>query len=109
MRGEAEYLPEMVRDRAGTTGTKLLIAVPFYKNEELVAPVLESLIACAADLAEINAEIVLFDDSPGYAPLQAALEEMLPKARSTCYCSIPIRSCILARFRKCSGLRRSIR
>ncbi len=88
VRGGAEYLPDMVQYRAETRGSKLLIAVPFYKNEELVASLLESLIACAADLAEIDAEVVLFDDSPDYAPLQAALEEMLPRAGAAFKCRL---------------------
>jgi GT2 family glycosyltransferase len=67
---------------------KLLIAVPFYKNEELVGPLLESLILCAADLAAIGAEVVLFDDSPGYAPLQSALEAILPRAQAAFACRL---------------------
>jgi GT2 family glycosyltransferase/glycosyltransferase involved in cell wall biosynthesis len=69
-------------------GTKLLIAVPFYKNEELVAPLVQSLIDCAADLAAIGAEVVLFNDSPGYAPLQEALEAILPRAQATFACRL---------------------
>lgn len=88
MRGEIEHLPDTARESAEAIGFKLLIAVPFYKNEELVAPLLESLIDCAADLAEIGAEVVLFDDSPGYAPLQEALEAILPRAQAAFACRL---------------------
>ena len=57
---------------AGITSSKLLIAVRFHKSEDLVAPFLESLIACVADLAGMKAEVVLYGDSPAGALHQAA-------------------------------------
>ncbi len=69
----------MSEDASGRTdpaalGTKVLIGVPFYKNEQLVAECLGGLLACAADLRAIGAEVVCYNDSPGYAPLAAALD-----------------------------------
>jgi GT2 family glycosyltransferase len=64
------------------SGRPLLIGVPFYKNERLVGGVVRSLIACAAELGELGAEVVLYNDSPGYAPLEAALDEILPLAQA---------------------------
>ena len=62
MKVETDYLPDRIRETAKPIEPKLLIAVPFYKNEELVGPLLESLILCAADLAAIGAEVVVLDD-----------------------------------------------
>jgi GT2 family glycosyltransferase len=69
---------------------KVLIAIPFYKSEELVEPVVGSLIACAADLAAIGAEVVLYNDSPDYPPLQFALEAVLPRAQATFACRLVV-------------------
>jgi GT2 family glycosyltransferase/glycosyltransferase involved in cell wall biosynthesis len=66
----------------------ILIAIPFYKNEALVASVVGSLIACAADLAAIGAEAIFFNDSPDHAPLAAALDAILPCARAAFPCRI---------------------
>ena len=71
-----------------TVSFKLLIAIPFYKNEALVEPILESLIACAADLAAIEAEVLLFNDSPDYQPLQSALDAILPRAQAAFACRL---------------------
>jgi GT2 family glycosyltransferase len=88
LRGETEYWPDVAQEPAGPTGSKLLIAVPFYKNEQLVSPLLESLILCAADLAAIGAEVVLFNDSPDYLPLQTALAAILPRAQAAFACRL---------------------
>lgn len=66
----------------------VLIAIPFYKNEALVASVVESLIACAVDLTAIGAEAVFYNDSPDYAPLAAALEAILPRAQAAFSCRV---------------------
>ena len=66
----------------------ILIAIPFYKNEALVASVIGSLIACAADLRAVGAEAVLYNDSPDYAPLAAALDAILPQAEAAFPCRI---------------------
>jgi GT2 family glycosyltransferase len=81
-------LPDVAPATAIPTESKLLVAVPFYKNEQLVAPLLESLILCAADLADIGAEVVLYDDSPNYVPLQAALEAILRRAQAAFACRL---------------------
>ncbi len=54
---------------------RVLIAVPFYRNEALVHVLAGSLLRCAQDIAAIGGELVFFNDSPGYAPLAGALAE----------------------------------
>ena len=49
------------------------IIVPFYRNEELVAPLLGSLAACAEELRRLDASILAIDDSPDHEPLAAEL------------------------------------
>ena len=66
----------------------LLIAVPFYKNEQLVPPLCAALAACAADLAAINAQVVFYNDSPGHAPLTAALDKAVAEAASLYPCRL---------------------
>ena len=73
---------------AGKPACRVLIAVPFYRNEHLVAPVIGSLIGCAADLASIGAEIVCYDDSPDYPALGEALRAILPQAAAAFPCRI---------------------
>lgn len=58
---------------ADEVASSLIIAVPFYRNEQLVEPVTRSLLACAAELRALNAEVMLFDDSPDYPALGLAL------------------------------------
>jgi GT2 family glycosyltransferase len=67
---------------------RVLVAVPFYRNERLVAPVIGSLICCAADLASIGAEIVFYNDSPDYPALSEALHAILPQAEAAFPCRI---------------------
>lgn len=66
----------------------VLIAIPFYRNERLVAPVVGSLIACASDLAAIGAEVVFYNDSPDYPALDVALQAILPSAAASFPCRI---------------------
>ncbi len=54
---------------------KVLIAVPFYKNEHLVSRLVDSLVRSAEDILAIGGEVLFFNDSPDYGPLGAALEE----------------------------------
>lgn len=54
---------------------KLLIAAPFYKNEQLVATFVQSLSKCAAEIRELEARVLLFDDSPDYPALRIALDK----------------------------------
>jgi GT2 family glycosyltransferase/glycosyltransferase involved in cell wall biosynthesis len=67
---------------------RVLIAVPFYKNEDLVPTLVGSLIDCAADIAAIGGEVLFLDDSPDYAPLGEALAAILPKARAAFSCRV---------------------
>ncbi len=66
----------------------VLIAVPFYKNEQLVAPMVAALVACAADIAAIGGEVVFYNDSPDYPELAAALAEALPAAAACFPCRV---------------------
>ncbi len=52
---------------------RVLIAVPFYRNEALVHALAGSLLRCAQDVAEICGEVVFYNDSPDYPPLAQAL------------------------------------
>jgi GT2 family glycosyltransferase len=61
-------------------GITLLIAVSFYKNAHLVRPLFDSLIACGDEIAALGGEVACYNDSPGDAPLAAALAEHLPRA-----------------------------
>jgi len=80
--------PASAAPQPPTAPRSVLIAIPFYKNEHLVAEVVGSLIRCGADLQALGAEVVLYDDSPDYAPLGAALTEMLPAAVAVFPCRI---------------------
>ena len=77
-----------VMERHAAAHAGVLVAVPFYKNEHLVAPLVASLIRCAADLAAIGAEVVFYDDSPFYPELRTALEDILPRARAAFACRL---------------------
>ncbi len=55
------------------TTRRVLIAVPFYRNEALVHGLAASLLRCAEDIAAISGEVVFFNDSPDYPPLAQAL------------------------------------
>lgn len=70
----AETRPSPMTLSAGATSPSLIIAVPFYRNEQLVEPFVRSLAACAKEIRDLNAQVVLFNDSPDYAPLAQALE-----------------------------------
>jgi GT2 family glycosyltransferase len=56
-----------------STKKNLVIVVPFYKREDLVASLFGSLLACAAELREIGALIVCVNDSPDYLPLDETI------------------------------------
>ncbi len=66
----------------------MLIAIPFYKNEHLVGPVIGSLIECAAELRALGARAVFYVDSPDHAPLIGALDAILPRAAQAMSCRI---------------------
>jgi hypothetical protein len=73
-----DELGQTAATETGAADCAMLIAVSFYKNEHLVAPLLNSLCACGAELLAIGCELVCYNDSPDYAPLAAALDAMLP-------------------------------
>jgi len=77
-----------LRRAAAPEAARLLIAVPFYKNEHLVAPLVGSLIACAADITALDGEVLLYVDSPDHPALLAALEDVLPAARAAFACKL---------------------
>ncbi len=80
---------ETMQDAApAQTARPMLIAIPFYKNAHLVAPVIGSLIACAGELRALNARAVFYVDSPDHEPLIAALEEIAPAAAHAFACRI---------------------
>ena len=78
----------VVAQSPASVARRVLIAIPFYKNEDLVQSVVGSLMDCAADIAAIGGEIVMFDDSPDYQPLSQALEAILPKAQALFPCRL---------------------
>ncbi len=53
---------------------KLVVTIPFYKNEQLVDTLCESLLICEDELLKHRAGLLFINDSPGYAPLDEALE-----------------------------------
>ena len=77
-------------DMTDAVTRRVLIAVPFYKNAQLVRPLLDSLIASAADIAAIGGDVLLFADSPDHAPLMAALETALPAAQAAFPCRLVV-------------------
>jgi GT2 family glycosyltransferase/glycosyltransferase involved in cell wall biosynthesis len=77
---------ELSVDSSAPPRQRILIAIPFYKNEHLVELVVGSLIRCASDLSAIGAEVVLYDDSPFYPALRRALEAILPAAQAAFPC-----------------------
>lgn len=50
------------------------IIIPFYKHAELIEPLFNALSSLALELTKIRARLILINDSPTDAPLQAALE-----------------------------------
>src|SRR3974377_712 len=51
------------------TNKNIIVSVSFYKNERLFEPLMNSLLACRDELAALRAEVLLYNDSPDYAPL----------------------------------------
>jgi len=75
--------PECVPRHAGAPDAGLLVVVPFYRHEDLVPRLVESLLACRDELASFGAIVLAINDSPGYAPLAAALEDARSRCRGT--------------------------
>ena len=76
-------------DPGAEIGTRpMLVAIPFYKNENLVRPVVGSLIRCADEMRRLGCEAVFYNDSPGHVPLHDALENIVPVAENAFACRI---------------------
>ncbi len=65
-----------------TTEPGLLVAVPFYRRPDLVAPCIEALARSANDFTALGAEILLYNDSPDDPALAAELEARSARLRS---------------------------
>lgn len=50
------------------------VVIPFFRNSELVGPILNSLIDCRDELQELRCSILLINDSPDDAELSSALQ-----------------------------------
>lgn len=61
---------------------RLVIVVPFYKREDLVATLFGSLLANAEELRKISVLTVYVNDSPDYAPLDEAICRWFPHIES---------------------------
>jgi len=88
-----QYLPEMLPDapkveavrRQAMHGTTeeaqvrppLHVVVPFYRNEQLVAPLMRGLRNVASELAAARASVWFYNDSPGHDGLARALDDAL--------------------------------
>lgn len=59
---------------AGSARAGLGIVIAFHRNEELVAPLVDSLLACADELRGLGTGMILINDSPDHEPLKAAIE-----------------------------------
>lgn len=55
----------------------LHVVVPFYRNEQLVTPLMRGLRSVAGELAEARASVWLYNDSPGHEGLADALDSAL--------------------------------
>ncbi len=75
---QAPELSLRASDGDGThTDLRMLLAIPFYKNERLVAPLIQSLTACEDELKTLGVEVLILNDSPDYPALQAAIDRAL--------------------------------
>ncbi len=63
-----------------TKKSGLRVVVPFFENPQLVRPLFESLVACAAELRELSASLIFYNDSPGHAALKVELDRCLTRA-----------------------------
>ena len=63
----------------------LLIAIPFYKEAHLVKSMMDALNSIRSDLAQINAHVLFFNDSPDDKNLNYAFRqyEALRPSRQT--------------------------
>ncbi len=68
----------------------VLIAVPLFRHPELAEAVIESLIVCAQDIAALQAEVVVYNDSPDDLALAAALDRLMPRAQAVLPCRLEV-------------------
>jgi GT2 family glycosyltransferase len=50
------------------------IVIAFHRHEDLVAPLVDSLVACVEELQGLGAGLILINDSPDHEPLKPAIE-----------------------------------
>lgn len=55
----------------------MILIVSFYKNAHLVGPLCDSLCACSTELAQLQTQILFYNDSPEDIDLQVALSKGL--------------------------------
>jgi GT2 family glycosyltransferase/glycosyltransferase involved in cell wall biosynthesis len=73
--------PAPVPCPAGRPAGGLAIIVPFHRHEELVHPLVESLLVCRDEFNSLDAIVLAINDSPGHAPLAEALAEAESRCR----------------------------
>ncbi len=66
----------------------LTVIIPIFRGEELITPLFDSLIKCKLELQECQAKIILINDSPDAAPLQATLDIEFPRLESNIDCAL---------------------
>ena len=64
------------------------IVVPFYKNPDLVAPLLKSLMDCREELAELRCAISIINDSADDVSLASELEEAVSRIPVDLPCTV---------------------
>ncbi len=76
------------RFEARVCARPLLIAVPLYRRPDLAVRVAESLLACAAEIAALRGEVVLYDDSPEDPDLAETLTGLAARLRAALPCRV---------------------
>jgi len=79
---------EMPSTRQESAKRSIQIVVPFYRNPDLVAPLLRSLADCREELAELSCSIELINDSPGDSALASELVEAVNRFPAEVSCTI---------------------
>ena len=85
-----------------TAPRPVLIGVPLYRHPELARTVVQSLVDCAADIAEIDGEVVLYNDSPQDAALAEVLTVLAAQAQGSFPCRAEINPENLGFVRTCN-------
>jgi GT2 family glycosyltransferase len=87
---QAERSTQRAVDEERGPRPRLLIAVSFYKNAQLVRPLFDALVTCADEIAALRGEVVCYNDSPGHALLAASLAEHVPRAAPHFACHVEV-------------------